>query len=56
MCALSEPDRSCNQKHTGTDGEGSDGSLDAVPGRREAFGGDGCGHDGHRAQVHHADD
>jgi len=32
------------------------GSRDALTGRRETFGGDGCRHDGHRAQGHDSDD
>jgi hypothetical protein len=54
--ALSEPGCSGDQEQPCSDDDGSDGSRDALTGRCETFGGDGCHHDSHRAQVHDPDD
>jgi len=54
--ASSEPGCLRNQKQPDPDGNGSDGSRDALTGRCETFDRDGCGNDSHRAKVHHPDD
>ena len=51
-----ESDGSCDQKQPCSDGDDPDGSRDALTGRCETFGGDGCRDDSHRAQVHDPDD
>src|SRR5215813_2510871 len=50
-----ERDRAPDQEQPGPGREGPDGSRDAATGRGETFGGDGCGDDSHRAEVHDAE-
>jgi hypothetical protein len=45
-----------DQKPSCPDGDGPDGSRDALTGRRETFDGDGCRHESHCAKVHDPDD
>ena len=53
--ASSEPGCSRDQKQPCSDDDGPDGSRDALTGRCEAFDGDRCPHDSHRAKVHDPD-
>ncbi|HEX9473489.1 MAG TPA: hypothetical protein VF931_04835, partial [Steroidobacteraceae bacterium] len=48
----SEPGCSRDQKQPCSDGDDSNDSRDSLTGEGETFGGDGGGHDSHRAQVH----
>src|SRR5262249_50357640 len=50
-----ERDRAPDQEQPGPGRESPDGSRDAATGRGETFGGDGCGDDSHRAEVHDAE-
>jgi len=54
--ASSEPGGSRDQKQSCPDGAGSDGSRDALTGRREAFDSDGGRHDRHHEKIHDPDD
>src|SRR5260221_3533020 len=51
----SKPGCPRDQDHPRPDDDGADGARDALAGRCEAFGGDGCRHDRHRAQVYDTD-
>jgi len=54
--ASSEPGCSRDQKQPRPDDDGPDGSRDALTGRCETFGRNGCRHDSHRAKVHDPDE
>jgi hypothetical protein len=54
--ASSKPERPRNQSQPRPDSNNSNRARDARAGRRETFGGDGCHHDRHRAEVHDPDD
>src|SRR5437868_5654059 len=51
-----EPGRVRNEEQARHDDDGSDEPRDAMTRRCQAFGGDGCRHEGHGAEVHDSND